>query len=241
MFQAWNVGEVTQAYFRVPSWICGIVLAVLVGAVIIGGIRRIGRFAGTVVPLMVGAYLLAGLWVLVMNIAEIPAMFVLIFKSAFAPAEAAGAFIGGSAGAAFLFGMKRAIFSNEAGQGSSPIVHAAAKTDEPVREGVVAGLEPFIDTLVVCTFTALIILSTGVWNRAPDFPFPAAPVFERTAAGWELPDMPLPGSDWHVGDSVSMVVRAGENPLTANDLHRLSGRVNSRWTGRRLRARSPRW
>jgi alanine or glycine:cation symporter, AGCS family len=225
MFQAWNVGEITQTYFGVPSWICGVVLAVLVGAVIIGGIRRIGRFAGTVVPLMVGAYLLAGLWVLAINAGEIPAMFALIFKSAFAPSEAVGAFIGGSAGSAFLFGMKRAIFSNEAGQGSSPIVHSAAKTDEPVREGVVAGLEPFIDTIVVCTFTALIILSTGIWNRAPDLPFPLTPSIEQGAAGWEFATTPLPGTDWRAGDSVSIIVRAGENPITANDRHRVTGYV----------------
>ncbi len=225
MFQAWNVGEVTQAYFGVPSWICGIVLAVLVGTVIIGGIRRIGRFAGLIVPLMVGAYLLAGLWVLVVNAGELPSIFALIFKSAFAPSEAAGAFLGGSAGSAFLFGMKRAIFSNEAGQGSSPIVHAAAKTDEPVREGVVAGLEPFIDTIVVCTFTALIILSTGIWNRAPDLPFPETPSIEHGTAGWEFSTTPLPGTDWRGGDSVSIIVRAGENPVSANDLHRVSGYV----------------
>jgi AGCS family alanine or glycine:cation symporter len=174
---------------------------------------------------MVGAYLLAGLWVLVINAGEIPAMFALIFKSAFAPSEAVGAFIGGSAGSAFLFGMKRAIFSNEAGQGSSPIVHSAAKTDEPVREGVVAGLEPFIDTLVVCTFTALIILSTGIWNRAPDLPFPAVPSIEQGPAGWEFSTTPLPGTDWRAGDSVSIIVRAGDNPITANDRHRVTGYV----------------
>ena len=84
-----------------------------------------------------------------------------------------GAFIGGTAGYAFLFGMKRALFSNEAGQGSSPIAHSAAKTNEPIREAVVAGLEPFIDTIVVCTFTALVILSTGIWNRAPEASFTA--------------------------------------------------------------------
>ena len=225
MFQAWNVGEITQAYFRIPSWICGIVLAILVGTVIIGGIRRIGQVAGTIVPLMVLAYIVAGLWVLFWNVGEIPAMLALIVKSAFVPAEAAGAFVGGSAGAAFLFGMKRAIFSNEAGQGSSPIVHSAAKTDEPVREGVVAGLEPFIDTIVVCTFTALIILSTGVWNRGPDLPLPANAEFTATESGWSLVNTPLPGSDWHVGDSVSIIVRAQDNPLTANDLHRVSARV----------------
>ena len=225
MFQAWNVGEITQTYYGVPSWISGIVLALIVGAVIIGGIRRIGRFAATVVPVMVAAYLVAGIWVLAANITEVPAMFALIVKSAFAPSEAAGAFIGGSAASAFLFGMKRAIFSNEAGQGSSPMVHAAAKTDEPVREGIVAGLEPFIDTIVVCTFTALIILSTGIWSRAPDMPFATEPTFTETAQGWALADTVLPGNDWYVGDSVSVVVRAGENETTANRLHRVSGNV----------------
>ena len=170
MFQAWNVGELTKEYFSIPSWISGIVLAIIVGTVIIGGIKRIGKVTATLVPLMVALYLAAGFYVLAVNIAEIPAVFVLIVKAAFVPTEAAGAFIGGTAASAFLFGLKRAAFSNEAGQGSSPIAHSAAKTDEPVREGIVAGLEPFIDTLVVCTFTALIILSTGIWNRAPDVP-----------------------------------------------------------------------
>ncbi len=225
MFQAWNVGEITQAYFGIPSWACGLVLAVLVGTVIIGGVRRIGRVAGTIVPLMVAAYLVAGLWVLAANVGDIPAMFKLIFASAFSPSEAAGAFIGGSAGSAFLFGMKRAIFSNEAGQGSSPIVHAAAKTDEPVREGIVAGLEPFIDTIVVCTFTALIILSTGVWNRAPDLPLPDSVAFEAAGDAWRLPDTALPGNDWHAGDSVSVIVSAHPNPVTENSLHRVSGVV----------------
>ena len=92
-------------------------------------------------------------------------MIALIFKSAFNPQEAGNAFLGGSAGFAFLWGMKRALFSSEAGQGSSPIAHSAAKTKEPVREAVVAGLEPLIDTIIVCTLTALVILSTGAWNR----------------------------------------------------------------------------
>ena len=92
--------------------------------------------------------------------------------------------------------MKRAVFSNEAGQGSSAIAHAAAKTDEPVREGLVGGLEPFIDTIVVCTFTALIILSTGIWNRAPDIAFESVPQPVRTDGGWTFPATPLDGTDW---------------------------------------------
>ncbi len=130
MFQAWSVADITDEYFDVQGWISGLVLAIIVAVVLIGGIRRIGRFAGTLVPLMVAAYVIAGTWVLLDNWQAIPSMLVLMATSAFSPTEAAGAFIGGTAGSAFLFGMKRAIFSNEAGQGSSPMAHAAAKTDE---------------------------------------------------------------------------------------------------------------
>ncbi len=225
MFQAWNVGELTEEYFSVPSWITGIVLATLVGAVIIGGIKRIGKVAATLVPLMVALYLLAGSYVLLIHITEIPAMFALIVKSAFMPTEAGGAFIGGTAASAFLFGLKRAAFSNEAGQGSSPIAHSAAKTDEPVREGVVAGLEPFIDTIVVCTFTALIILATGVWNRAPDVTLETLPAVTQTEAGWQFADTPLPGYDWAEGESTALVVEAHGNDATGFNLHRVDGIV----------------
>ena len=186
MFQAWNVGELTQEYFQVPSWITGIVLAVMVGSVIIGGIKRIGKVTATLVPVMVALYIGAGLYVLAQDVGAIPGLFVLIFQSAFSPTEASGAFIGGTAASALMFGMKRAIFSNEAGQGSSPIAHSAAKTDEPAREGIVAGLEPFIDTIVVCTFTALIILSTGIWNRGPDVPLDTLPTAVQADSGWQF-------------------------------------------------------
>jgi AGCS family alanine or glycine:cation symporter len=225
MFQAWNVAEITQTYWGVPTWITGVILAIIVGVVIIGGIKRIGKFAATVVPLMVAAYLLTGLWVLAANVGEIPAMLALIVKSAFSPTAATGAFVGGSVFFAFQIGMKRAIFSNEAGQGSSPMVHAAAKTDEPVREGIVAGLEPFIDTIVVCTFTALIVLSTGIWNRAPDLPFDPVPEFTQTDEGWTLPNNAVTGDDWFDGDSAFIVVRAHDNVQTANDLHKMTGTV----------------
>ena len=225
MFQAWNVGELTQEYFSVPSWITGIVLAIVVGAVIIGGIKRIGKVTATLVPFMVVLYLGAGSYVLVVNIGDIPTIFALIVKSAFTPTEATGAFIGGSAASAFLFGLKRAAFSNEAGQGSSPIAHSAAKTDEPVREGIVAGLEPFIDTIVVCTFTALIILSTGIWNRAPDVPIDAMPTAVQTDAGWRFSQTVLPGSDWSADDRVMLVAAADANETTGHNLHRIEGVV----------------
>ena len=225
MFQAWNVGELTQEYFGVPSWITGIILAIVVAAVIIGGIKRIGKVAAALVPFMVVLYLAAGIYVLAINAAELPGIFVLIFKSAFAPTEATGAFIGGTAASAFLFGLKRAAFSNEAGQGSSPIAHSAAKTDEPVREGIVAGLEPFIDTVVVCTFTALIILSTGIWNRGPDVVMPVLPNAVQTESGWQFGEIAVPGDDWTEGDKVALVVAAHENANGFNR-HRIEGTVN---------------
>ena len=227
MFQAWNVGELTREYFAVPSWITGIVLAVVVGAVIIGGIKRIGRVTAVLVPFMVALYLLAGTYVLAVNFSSLPGILVLIVKSAFVPTEAAGAFVGGTAASAFLFGLKRAVFSNEAGQGSSAIAHSAAKTDEPAREGIVAGLEPFIDTIVVCTFTALIILSTGIWNRAPDIAFVSTPLAEQTELGWAFPDHVLASDDWRDGDRAVMIVTAHERDGGFNR-HKIEGVVSRR-------------
>ena len=227
MFQAWNIAEVTNEYFGVPGWTCGLVLAALVAAVIIGGIKRIGKVAGTLVPFMVALYLLVGFYVLFLNIEKIPAMFALIISSAFTPTEASGAFIGGTVASAFLFGMKRAVFSNEAGQGSSPIAHSAAKTDEPVREGIVAGLEPFIDTIVVCTFTALIILATGIWNRGPDAMFTTMPTATQTGTGWQFAETAAPDGEWHDGEVVTLIVRASENPATGQAFHRIDGVVST--------------
>lgn len=225
MFQAWNVGELTQAYFGVPSWVTGIVLAIIVGSVILGGIKRIGVVTSLLVPFMVAMYLLAGTYVLIMNFGAIPDVFALIVTSAFSPTESSGAFVGGTVASAFLFGLKRAVFSNEAGQGSSPIAHSAVKTREPVREGVVAGLEPFIDTLVVCTFTALIILSTGVWNRGPDVALGSMPVVTQNASSWQFSEVRLPPEDWATDDRVMLIVAADDNPTTGQKLHRISGTV----------------
>lgn len=237
MFQAWNVGVVTQESFGIPQQAVGVVLTILVGAVILGGIKRIGAVAGAIVPLMCGLYLVAALWVLVINIGVVPDMLELIVASAFNPAEASGAFVGGTFGFAFLWGMKRALFSCEAGQGSSPIAHCAAKTREPVREGVVAGLEPFIDTLVVCTLTALVVLSSGAWNRGGEAELPAAPAFVAAADGaWDLPDTVLPpktpaalaisGTDWREGDDVFLIARyGGIDPGSGTDLRRINGKV----------------
>ena len=229
MFQAWNVAEITETYFGIPGIVTGIVLAILVGMVIIGGIKRIGAVAGRLVPVMVALYLLAGIYVLIVNADRIPEMLSLIVTAAFNPVEAGGAFLGGTMGYAFLFGMKRALFSNEAGQGSSPIAHSAAKTREPVREAVVAGLEPFIDTLIVCTFTALVILSTGVWNRGSDAEMNDLPeVLEAGPGLWTLESLPAPyrpAGEWQDGEAVFMIVAAHPNPQSGNDLHKLHGTI----------------
>jgi len=139
----------------------GIVIAGMTSVVIIGGIRRIGEFTSRLVPFMCAVYILMCLFVLTLNITEVPHMFVSIFQGAFAPDALFGGFIG-----VLVQGARRAAFSNEAGLGSAAIAHSAAKTDEPVREGYVALLEPFIDTIVICTMTALAILSTGAHETA---------------------------------------------------------------------------
>jgi len=229
MFQAWNVGAITEEYFGVPSIATGIILATLVGMVIIGGIKRIGAVTGRLVPIMITLYLLASLYVLALNFGEIPAMFALIFKGAFSSTDASGAFIGGTMGYAFMFGMKRAIFSNEAGQGTSPMAHSAAKTKEPAREGIVAGLEPFLDTIVVCTLTALVILITGVWERGAEAVLVDEPVFQKTGAStWQLKPTQISDraqGEFLVGDSVFLVVSGNANSKTGNSYHRLSGYV----------------
>ena len=184
MFQSWNVADLTKTYFNVPPLVTGILLAAIVGAVIVGGIKRIGTVAGKLVPFMCVLYLLAAFAVLFNHLGEIPALLLEVVTSAFSPEEATGAFLGGSMGWAFSTGLRRALFSNEAGQGSAPIAHAAAKTDEPVREGIVSGLEPFIDTICICTLTALVILSTGTWNRDALGEFTAPIRVEQVGSDW---------------------------------------------------------
>ncbi len=229
MFQAWNVGVITESYFGIPSIATGIVLAVIVATVIIGGIKRIGGVAGRLVPIMLGLYLLASIYVLAVNITEIPSMLALIVRAAFSPLEATGAFIGGTMGYAFLFGMKRALFSNEAGQGTSPIAHSAAKTSEPVREGIVAGLEPFIDTIVVCTLTALVILVTGTWNRSAEATLEGSTTVIATAdSQWTITTDTLPDrtvGDWKAGDNIFVFLHGDDNPQSGNDRHRLAGTI----------------
>jgi AGCS family alanine or glycine:cation symporter len=227
MFQAWNAGDISREYFGVPNIATGIILAVVVGMVILGGISRIGKVAGTLVPAMCGLYLLAGIYVLITNASAIPGTFALIFESAFSATEATGAFLGGSMGYAFLWGMKRALFSSEAGLGSAPMAHAAVQTREPEREGIVAGLEPFIDTLVVCTTTALVILVSGAWNRPAETELATPPVFEQIIEQqYQLQAAPLPSSTkLSAGTPIFMVAHGSDSSDTNNNLIQITGTV----------------
>ncbi|MEO0650051.1 MAG: alanine/glycine:cation symporter family protein [Planctomycetota bacterium] len=145
------------------GWVYGLIMTVLAGVVIIGGIRRIANVAEKIVPTMAAVYVLAALTILAMNVGEIPSAFSAILSGAFSPEAGYGGFIG-----VLVTGFQRAAFSNEAGVGSAAIAHSAARTDYPVREGIVALLEPFIDTVVVCTMTALVIVITGAYAN-PDY------------------------------------------------------------------------
>ncbi|MEX2632949.1 MAG: sodium:alanine symporter family protein [Balneolales bacterium] len=168
--QANTVADTMTSAFGIPAIITGLVTASLVGVVILGGIKRIGSVTARLVPVMAALYILGALIILLLNYTEIISTFALIITSAFTPE--AGAFGVGSGAfmVTFVWGIKRGLFSNEAGQGSAPIAHAAAKTNEPVREGVVALLEPFIDTLVVCSMTGLVIIITGAWETKHNVP-----------------------------------------------------------------------
>lgn len=155
-----TVGEATGADVTGYAWIYGLVLAALVGMVIVGGIKRIGRATSKIVPLMCGIYIAAAMFIIIANASLVPALLVRIFTEAFT-----GSALGGGLVGVLVIGVQRAVFSNEAGIGSAAIAHAAAKTKEPVREGIVALLGPFIDTIVIGLMTALVVLITGVTNN----------------------------------------------------------------------------
>jgi len=162
--QSNSVADVIHSNFGLNVWATGAILMVLVGAVLIGGIKRIGSVAGALVPLMAIAYLTAGLVVLAINADAIPAALNLIFTYAFTESAAEGGFAGAAIWMAIRFGVARGIFSNEAGLGSAPIAHAAAQTKDPVRQGMVAMLGTFIDTIIICSITGLVIITSGEWT-----------------------------------------------------------------------------
>lgn len=164
--QANTVADVMENsfFFIVPPYVTGLITATIVGIVIIGGIKRIGYVTARLTPFMALVYVLGALLILLLNYDQIIPAFGTIFSYAFNPQAGAWGVGSGLFITTMVWGVKRGLFSNEAGQGSAPIAHGAAKTEEPVREGVVALLEPFIDTIMICTMTGLVIITTGVWD-----------------------------------------------------------------------------
>lgn len=181
--QANSVADATQSAFGVPHWVTGTLMALFAALVLIGGIRRIGEVAAALVPSMALLYVLGGLVVLATHLDQIGPALELVFVQAFSPTAATGGFAGATVAAAIQFGVARGIFSNEAGLGSAPIAHAAAQTNDPVAQGTVAMLGTFIDTLIICTITGLVILVSGVWDSGETGAALTAAAFEQSLPG----------------------------------------------------------
>lgn len=164
MFQSNQMASILEASAGLPTWVSGLIFAAMAFLVLVGGIKRIGKVTEKLVPLMVGLYILGALGIIFTHLGDIPGMFAQIFAGAFTGTGAVGGFAGVAVKEVIIQGMRRATFSNEAGMGSAAMAHSAAKST-PVQEGIVALLEPFIDTIVVCTITALALLLTGAWTQ----------------------------------------------------------------------------
>ena len=161
--QANTVAAAVESSLHLPVWVSGLVMAIFTGAVIIGGVRRLGAVASTLVPFMAISYIAGALIIILLNVEQVPTALMTIVHHAFTGTAAAGGFAGSTVLMAIHFGVARGLFSNEAGLGSAPIAHAAAKTNDPVHQGLIAMLGTFIDTIVVCTMTALVIILTRSW------------------------------------------------------------------------------
>ncbi|MBY6067910.1 sodium:alanine symporter family protein [Leisingera aquaemixtae] len=182
--QANGVAQVLETNFGFNTSVTGVVLMVLTGAVILGGITRIGAVAGKLVPFMAVSYIIAGLIVLVVNADAIGSAFGLVFTHAFTPSAAEGGFAGAAVWAAIRFGVARGVFSNEAGLGSAPIAHAAAETKGPVNQGLIAMLGTFIDTIIVCSITGLAIIASGAWTSGESGAALTSLAFETSLPGF---------------------------------------------------------
>lgn len=181
--QSNSVADALFTTFNIPFWLTGAVLFVTVALVVLGGVKRIATVAGYLVPIMAVSYLAVGLLVVAMNLSELPAVIALVFDSAFNGTAAVGGFAGAGIAAAIRFGVARGVFSNEAGLGSAPIAHAAAQTNHPVRQGMVAMLGTFIDTLLVCSVTGFVILISGQWQTGESGAALSANAFESLLQG----------------------------------------------------------
>ena len=217
MPQSNNMASGLEASFGIPPWVSGGALAILLGLVIIGGIRRIATVAAAIVPTMGVIYAIGATAVIVTNADAILPSFAAVFSHAFSGSAAVGGFLGASFAYAFTKGVNRGLFSNEAGQGSAPIAHASAKTDEPVSEGMVSLLEPFIDTLVICTLTGLVILASGVWQEKFDTDF--APFDTEFIAGeWSDQDAEHVNALFrHLGDGAGSEVTPASGTFAVVD------------------------
>ncbi|MFI7495011.1 alanine/glycine:cation symporter family protein [Kocuria sp. M4R2S49] len=205
---AFGIGNMTQGNaiasnvegsFGVPTWITGTVLAVLTLAVLVGGIRTIGRVTAALVPFMILFYVLGALFILVVNVEALPGALALIFTDAFTGSAAVGGFAGSAIMLAVQMGVARGLFSNESGMGSAAIAAAAAQTTHPVRQGLVSMTQTFIDTIIVVSFTGLVLITTGVWQRGADF--------AATMTG-DAFSQGLPGEWGHVVVTVGLVLFA---------------------------------
>ena len=195
IIQSNSVAEAMHATFNVPSWVTGIFLLMITYLVIMGGIKSIAKAASAIVPFMILFYIIAGTVILILFYKNIPHAFTLIFVHAFTPVAAAGGFAGAGVKMAMQMGVSRGLLSNESGLGSSPIAAAAAKTDEPVRQALVSMTQTFIDTIIVCTFTGLVILVTGAWETGKT----AAALTEHAFS------MGLPGTWGGIVVSISLI------------------------------------
>jgi AGCS family alanine or glycine:cation symporter len=164
MVQSNSVADAVEVTFHVPFWVTGLVLMIFTAMVVLGGIKSIGRVTGVVVPIMIIFYVLGALIILVFNIAGIPAAIALVVKQAFTPTAASGGFLGAGVMLAIRMGVARGVFSNESGLGSAPIAAAAAQTKHPVIQALVSMTQTFIDTIIVCTMTGLVLILTGAWD-----------------------------------------------------------------------------
>ncbi len=168
MVQSNSVADAVQATFNIPFEITGLILMIATGAVIIGGIKSIGKVTAFLVPIMIVFYMGGALVIMLMKLEYIPAAFVLILKQALTPTAASGGFLGATVMLTLRMGVARGVFSNESGLGSAPIAAAAAQTKHPVTQALVSMTQTFIDTLVVCTMTGLVLILTGTWNSGED-------------------------------------------------------------------------
>jgi len=164
MVQSNSVADAMERTFHVPFWTTGVILAIATGLVIIGGIKSIGRVTSFLVPIMVVFYIIAALIVIILEYDQVPKIFLYVFRQAFTPTAASGGFLGASVMLTIRMGVARGVFSNESGLGSSPIAAAAAITKYPTTQALVSMTQTFIDTIVVCSMTGFVIISTGLWN-----------------------------------------------------------------------------